>query len=189
MLFASLFGYRLVHYWGYSSKPLWFFETLVFAALALAYVFRIPAQVPAQGWLEHILPYVCSAIPFAMLFSPWNPGPWKGTSLTLMISGLTITMAGIGSLGRSFGITVAVRHMVQHGLYRWIRHPIYLGEIVNTFGVATLRFSPLSAAILLAFITLQTLRARLEERKLLAVCPEEYAAYMKRTGMFVPRLL
>lgn len=68
------------------------------------------------------------------------------------------------SLGRSFGIVPADRGLVQHGPYRFLRHPIYAFEALFFVGyfaaVPTLR----SAIILLAAFTLQVLRILREER-------------------------
>ena len=47
-----------------------------------------------------------------------------------MTVGLIIMVIGLASLGRSFGIMPRARGLVQSGLYRWVRHPIYLGEFL-----------------------------------------------------------
>lgn len=49
----------------------------------------------------------------------------------LSICGLLIVIAGKLSLGRSFGLMPANRGIVSTGLYRLVRHPIYLGYLVT----------------------------------------------------------
>ena len=52
---------------------------------------------------------------------------------TVLISafGLLVVIAGKLSLGRSFGLMPANRGIVSTGLYRVVRHPIYLGYLVT----------------------------------------------------------
>jgi protein-S-isoprenylcysteine O-methyltransferase Ste14 len=48
--------------------------------------------------------------------------------------GLLVVIAGKVSLGRSFGLMPANRGVVSGGLYRMVRHPIYLGYLVTHVG-------------------------------------------------------
>lgn len=45
--------------------------------------------------------------------------------------GLALVVAAKISLGRSFGVVPANRGIVRSGLYRFVRHPIYLGYLVT----------------------------------------------------------
>ena len=47
------------------------------------------------------------------------------------IIGLAIVVAGKVALGRSFGLLPANRGVVFSGLYRVVRHPIYLGYVLT----------------------------------------------------------
>ena len=49
-------------------------------------------------------------------------------------AGLSIVIAGKLSLGRSFGLMPANRGVVSTGLYRLVRHPIYMGYLVTHAG-------------------------------------------------------
>ena len=55
---------------------------------------------------------------------------------TVLLSaiGLSVVIAGKVSLGRSFGLMPANRGVVSSGLYRLVRHPIYLGYLVTHSG-------------------------------------------------------
>jgi protein-S-isoprenylcysteine O-methyltransferase Ste14 len=72
--------------------------------------------------------------------------------------------ASLTTLGRSFGIVPADRGLVQHGPYRFVRHPIYAFEALFFLGflmaVPTLR----SGLIIAVFLTLQVVRILREER-------------------------
>lgn len=96
-----------------------------------------------------------------------------------------LTVWGIWTLRRSFSITVDARTMVVAGPYRLVRHPVYLGEMLATAGVAVLHFSPLNLLLVFCFITLQLVRARMEERKLSCNFPE-YSCYARKTFWFLP---
>jgi len=54
-------------------------------------------------------------------------------SLTVALSmvGLAVVITGKMSLGRSFGLIPANRGIVSSGLYRLVRHPIYMGYLVT----------------------------------------------------------
>ncbi|CUU05783.1 Protein-S-isoprenylcysteine O-methyltransferase Ste14 [Armatimonadetes bacterium GBS] len=76
--------------------------------------------------------------------------------------------------------------LLQTGVYASIRHPMYLGLMLLTLGLAifTMKSGALGAA--LALVVFFNLKAREEERRLLR-CYPEYADYMRRTGRFLPR--
>jgi protein-S-isoprenylcysteine O-methyltransferase Ste14 len=103
----------------------------------------------------------------------------------LMTIGLIAMVVGLASLGRSFGIMPRARGLVQTGLYRWIRHPIYLGELLTFAGVVILAISPWTLAAYALFVILQGYRLVMEERTLLQAYPE-YADYRARTARLLP---
>ena len=77
--------------------------------------------------------------------------------------------------------------LVRHGLYAYVRHPIYAGGFAIVAGLALIK--PTSAfvtACTLAFIWL-IVQARLEEIDLLQRMPD-YKNYMKQVPRFLPRL-
>ncbi|MCC6176472.1 MAG: isoprenylcysteine carboxylmethyltransferase family protein [Chloroflexi bacterium] len=105
----------------------------------------------------------------------------------LMLAGLAVTLVGLASLGRSFGVMPRARGLVTTGLYRSIRHPIYLGEFVAFGGTLLVVLSPLTAAVYAVFVLLQMYRIQQEERTLSAAYPE-YAAYQATTARLLPGL-
>lgn len=107
------------------------------------------------------------------------------TAEALLTVGLIVMVIGLASLGRSFGIMPRARGLVQHGLYRWIRHPIYLGEFLAFGGMLVLAVSPLTIAVYLAFVGLQVYRMVVEERTLSEAYPV-YAEYCIRTARLLP---
>ena len=89
-------------------------------------------------------------------------------ALAISSLGLGVVIAGKISLGRSFGLLPANRGIVCSGVYRLIRHPIYLGYLL-THGAFLMANANLwnTVALLTADIAL-LIRARLEEHTLAA---------------------
>ncbi|MCC7368922.1 MAG: DUF1295 domain-containing protein [Chloroflexi bacterium] len=107
------------------------------------------------------------------------------TAEALLSVGLVVMVIGLASLGRSFGIMPRARGLVQHGLYRWIRHPIYLGEFLAFGGMLVLAVSPLTVTVYAVFVALQVYRMVVEERTLSEAYPV-YAEYCTRTARLLP---
>jgi protein-S-isoprenylcysteine O-methyltransferase Ste14 len=176
----ALFGWflwaRVRHYPNFALKPLWFVETLIYVVLAAAYVLRTDPVDRSRGWREVALPGVGALLPFALLFTPPNPWFLARPRLLLavfwwMTAATALTVWGIWALRRCFSITAEARSIVTCGPYRWLRHPIYTGEVLTALAVSLWRFSPRNAALFLAFALVQVARARVEEAKLAGSFP------------------
>lgn len=107
--------------------------------------------------------------------------PMAPQAITVIISaiGLMIVVAGKASLGRSFGLVPANRGIVSTGLYRFVRHPIYLGYLLTHVGFLVANPLNWNWIILIAADVALLKRAVLEERTL-AQDPA-YVSYMQRT--------
>jgi protein-S-isoprenylcysteine O-methyltransferase Ste14 len=55
-------------------------------------------------------------------------------TVLLSAAGLLVVIGGKLSLGRSFGLMPANRGVVSSGLYRLVRHPIYMGYLITHAG-------------------------------------------------------
>jgi len=92
-------------------------------------------------------------------------------------------------LGRRFSGLVAIQpdhRLVTSGVYTLIRHPSYLGLLVNSLGWA-LAFRS-GVGVLLTALTLLPLLARMraEEALLRSEFGVEYDAYRARTSRLIP---
>jgi protein-S-isoprenylcysteine O-methyltransferase Ste14 len=76
--------------------------------------------------------------------------------------------------------------LVTSGPYAYIRHPIYTGLILAMLGSA-IGLNVFCVLMLIPVGAYFILSARQEESVMLQQFPEQYAAYMARTGMLVPR--
>ena len=112
---------------------------------------------------------------------------------TLYVLGLWLRSAALRHLGEHWSVQLDVsenpdRGLVRSGPYAWIRHPVYLAAMLESLGIALFFVSLVALAIaVLAFLPAELLRARFEERALLARMGERYREYFREVGGFVPR--
>ncbi|MBI5013930.1 MAG: hypothetical protein HZB55_00365 [Deltaproteobacteria bacterium] len=187
-LFAAFAVVRVRQYREFSLKPLWGVETLVYVVLAGAYLARLEPVERSRGWREVALPVVGALIPFALLATPPHPfaaaNPQRLLAVFWWLTAATsLTVWGVWTLRRAFSITAEARTMVTGGPYRWVRHPVYLGELLAAAGVCAWRFSVVNVALLTAFVLAQCWRSRVEETKLARSFPE-YAAWARGRWWF-----
>jgi len=112
---------------------------------------------------------------------------WIGVAL--YAAGGALRLWPVYVLGNRFSGLVAIQPghtLVTTGIYAIIRHPSYLGLLVNSLGWSLAFRSGVS--VLLTALTLATLLARIhaEERLLRSQFGEEYAAYCARTSRLIP---
>ena len=116
---------------------------------------------------------------------------WKIVGLALFVVGLTVALIAVGTLRRFYASTLVIRkdhQLITHGVYRFTRHPIYLGVLIICFGV------PVYASSLYGFLTMSVLipillnRIRMEERMLIEEFGDAYQAYRKATRKLIPFL-
>ena len=110
--------------------------------------------------------------------------------LTLLVAGLTIMLIGQATLKRSYSGTLVVRRdhkLVTHGIYRFTRHPIYLGAIIGLcIGIPLFALSLYGFPILSALIPIALNRIRMEEAMLTEEYGEAYRSYRERTSKLIP---
>ena len=85
---------------------------------------------------------------------------------TVQIAGVCFSLTGLMSLGRSFGIVPANRGIQSHGLYRFIRHPMYAGYVVTFACFVAQNPSPSNLLLYMSFIAFKVLRITMEEAHL-----------------------
>ncbi|HEY1772526.1 MAG TPA: isoprenylcysteine carboxylmethyltransferase family protein [Gammaproteobacteria bacterium] len=115
--------------------------------------------------------------------------------LALTITGAALCVLGIAFaiwarvyLGRNWGMPMSRKEdpeLVTVGPYRYVRHPIYGGLLIAMLGSAIGGMIVWLILVILCAVYF-VYSARKEERLMLEQFPEQYAAYMKRTKMFVP---
>ena len=78
--------------------------------------------------------------------------------------------------------------LVESGIYRFIRHPMYGSLILLGLGIFLKRVTALTSALAFVVVVALCLTALIEEGEMRARFGEEYIAYRKRTKRFIPFL-
>ena len=103
-------------------------------------------------------------------------------SLVIGISGLTVWIAGMACLGKALKVLPEANSIVAKGIYRFIRHPIYVGIVFTHFGLfftCGSKFGIIYTFILI--IPMNIFRAQLEEKALFSKFGERYRTYRDST--------
>jgi protein-S-isoprenylcysteine O-methyltransferase Ste14 len=85
---------------------------------------------------------------------------------SLAFGGGIIVIGGFLSLNRSFGIAPENRGIQTRGLYRVVRHPMYLGYVLTEIGFILNNLSSINVVIFATATFFLMLRIRSEERLL-----------------------
>lgn len=176
-LFASM-AIRLANDWlmtGHLTGMLLLASESLVVALTLV---RRSAGVVDRSWTARLLTGFSTFGP--NLVTAGAAGALASEFLTLGISGtgLFVVVLGKLSLGRSFGLIPANRGIVSTGLYKLVRHPIYLGYLITHTGFVIANPDGWNLFVLAAADIALMLRAVREERTLME--DEAYRAYAGR---------
>jgi protein-S-isoprenylcysteine O-methyltransferase Ste14 len=139
------------------SIPNTFAAALLCGAIALFAVRREPAR--KGNAFDAFLAIVGT---FSMAFLPI--ARYHHISITvLQIVGSAIWLWALVSLGRSFGIAPADRGLKTRGPYRFVRHPMYAGELLNSLGAVIAVASAQGVIVFSIWWLFQMLRILKEE--------------------------
>jgi protein-S-isoprenylcysteine O-methyltransferase Ste14 len=182
--------------WGV-KLAVWLIETAIYLGYIAAYAGRAKAVRIARGVMETAFPVLVAGLPVLIGCMPYTLPRWApfGSSrhlyyylaiTALILVGGAINLIGLLTLRRAFTIMSEARELIVHGIFRYIRHPLYTGHFIMFLGSALLRLHPATVALYLFFCMGQVVRAKIEEAKLMQAFPQ-YADYRRRTGRFLPK--
>ena len=130
--------------------------------------------------LVTIVPIIAIAfILYAFAHPPWTPVRLIG--LAFAVFGFTMLTIARVQLGNAFSVTPQANMLVTHGIYRRIRHPVYVFSALAIAGLLLYINRPELLVILLVLIPIQVVRARQEQRVLEERFGEEYRVYKRST--------
>lgn len=109
-----------------------------------------------------------------------------------IVSGCIINITGRFNLGSNWAnhIKIYDEHtLVQRGMYKVVRHPLYASIMLMFYGGCLVYRNTLGfLAVTFIFIPFMYYRAKQEETLLIQTFAE-YNGYKKRTGMFFPKII
>ena len=153
---------------------------------------RLPDLGPrGEGWVA-----IQAALLIPLVLAGWLGPAWDGPArivttflgVVFLAAGAVLAIRGSRDLGDSLTPLPHPRaeaSLVEDGIYRHVRHPIYGGIIVGAFGWALLTASLTAfglAAVLTVFFRLKSVR----EEAWLTDRFAGYPAYRDRTRRFIP---
>jgi len=120
----------------------------------------------------------------------WNT--FFATGMALFVIGLLIRIYSILTLEQYFTYSVAKvenHKIIATGLYKFIRHPGYLGQLIIFIGISTSMSNWLSILLMMIPVMLGYLyRIKVEERFMTDQFGEDYKNYQERTKRIIPML-
>src|SRR5713226_8678389 len=137
------------------------------------------------GLLEAYLPAYTDRVEFSTIDG--DTIRWLG--VVLFAAGGALRIWPVFVLGRRFSGLVAIQPghtLVTSGVYGVIRHPSYLGLLVNSLGWALAFRSAVGVLLTALVIPPLVARIRAEEKLLRTQFGREYDAYSARTSRLIP---
>ena len=189
----------------------WFAKAIVLVSSIVMVIVRAPHGQRSRGikvvksrkgsleivlltlaWLGFFVPLVWIATPvFGFADYPLRPVPFIAGTLCLAV-GLWLFNLSHADLGTNWSITLEVRErhrLVTEGIYRRVRHPMYLALLLYSLGQALVLPNWVAGpSYLVAFGLLFALRVGPEERMMREEFGKDYEAYMARTKRLIPGL-
>lgn len=151
---------------------------------------RLEFMLLTFAWMTFLLALVWVASPvLAFADYPLHPVPLAAGTV-LLIAGLWLFYRAHADLGTNWSITLEVRQqhtLVTQGVYRRIRHPMYLAFFIYAAGQALVVPNWLvGPAYGVAMILIFACRLRPEEQMMLEEFGDEYRVYQARTKRLIP---
>lgn len=140
------------------------------------------------------IPLIWAAVSFCdrhgVFVFPESPAMrWIG--IALFAAGGAVRLCALHELGRQYSALLTLQpdhQLIRTGIYRRIRHPFYLGGLLNVPGMLLAFRSPLSVIIFVISIGFVINRIGREEQLLTEEFPESYCAYRRASWRLVPHL-
>lgn len=138
-------------------------------------------------------------IPLIYIFTPWLDFAdyqlpswvcWTGTFILALA--IFLLWRSHADLGRNWSQSLELRkghQLIDHGVYKYIRHPMYAAIWLYGLAQALLLHNFIAGwSTLITFGLLYFLRVPREEQMMLEKFGNDYRAYMRKTGRIIPPL-
>lgn len=165
MLFIAFFIYSGWQFISFDFQIIFIFRALKSLCIAILFLIRKPPII-LDSLIARIMSYISIFTPFIYQNDP-EFGLWINLPVALVIgifiAGECLSIIGIVTLGTSFGISPAKRTLVDYGLYRFIKHPIYSGYAITELAILAAYPSKFNLGCFIVSMSLYVLRAWREE--------------------------
>jgi len=137
-------------------------------------------------------------LPLISIFSSWLssadyqlPAPLSMMGAVIFIAGLWLLWRSHVDLAKNFSPSLFIRNnhsLITNGIYKRIRHPMYLSFFLWALGQALLIQNWIAGPLgLVAFYQIYLFRVDREEQQLIEYFGDEYREYQKKTGRLFPK--
>ena len=124
-----------------------------------------------------------------MLLAFGKPTQYLWSGLFIALIGIVIGIVAINTHEKgNFNIRPDIKEhceLVTHGIYAYIRHPMYLSVLTMMFGVLLIYFSLYECILYLLLLVVMLIKLSYEE-SLWQCHSQEYALYKKQTKRLIP---
>ena len=148
-----------------------------YCVLVYLFINRKPSKQAATGGKNWLFALFGTYGPFFLQPAPTSLPYLKEIGFVLLPIGIAVTFIAISCLGRGFGIIAANREVKTHGIYRFIRHPLYAGEGLWFLAVVLQNLNLYNTILFALQMGCQVMRMQTEERLLSE--DERYGAYLQ----------
>ena len=108
--------------------------------------------------------------------------PLVYVGFTVGLSGVALWIVAMIHLGKSLAVLPGGERLVTRGVYRYLRHPVYLGIDMTLFGLFLAVGSTVGMIyFFVVVLPLNLIRSRLEEKALLQKFGDSYETYRQQT--------
>ena len=163
--------------------------------MALAFIIRDRPKEAGASAGARLAAYAGSFLIFAFFHAArwwrpewliWNPNSQlSGLGVLIWLAGSALVVASVWSLRYAFSIEPEARRFVRVGTYRMVRHPIYLGYVLQYSAMWFMYPSAAFALVFAVWIFVTLARMRAEEMVLTRAFPD-YEAYKESTPALLP---
>jgi protein-S-isoprenylcysteine O-methyltransferase Ste14 len=150
---------------------------IIFYSLSVVCAFtRRPAKKADLRLFSWLFTFAGIALPLLLL--PDGNNEFL-VGYVMQIGGIMISILGLISINRSFGLVAAHRGIVSNGLYRFVRHPLYFSYEISMIGFIANNFNLYNIFLFFVHLGCQLQRIRYEENLLSE--DSAYSQYLAKT--------
>ncbi len=169
--------FAVIHVSAFDASGNWSY--LIFCSTetlaALLFLVRSQPVSVSPDLRDWALAFGATIAPF--LFMPSGQALLAGASW-IIVAGALLQLSGMVSLNRSLGLVPALRKLKTGGMYRLVRHPLYLSYFVTFSGYLLANVSLRNLLVWVLTMALLVVRIGREEAHL--CMDSDYRAYMAR---------